>query len=252
MDSANRFSDRVADYIKYRPGYPASVFDTLVAEGCLTSQSVVADLGSGTGILSAEFLVRGNIVFGVEPNAAMREAAESLLGSNANFRSVDGSAEMTTLPDASVDLIVAGQAFHWFDIANTRTECLRIIRPGGVAALLWNDREIDSTPFLAAYEQLLLDKGTDYAAVDHKNVTTEQLAAFFGNERFQVRAFPNEQQFDWDGLYGRAMSSSYVPQEGDARHPVFTRGLKILFEQHAEDGHVTVRYQTRIYFDVIC
>jgi len=252
MDSTTRFSDRVADYIKYRPGYPVAVFDTLAAEGCLTSQSVVADLGSGTGILSAEFLARGNTVYGVEPNAAMRGAAESLLGSNEQFRSVDGSAEASTLPDASVDLIVAGQAFHWFNIANARIECLRIIRTGGVAVLLWNDREVDTTPFLAAYEQLLLDKGTDYAAVDHKNVSDEQLVAFFGNERFQVRAFPNEQQFDWDGLYGRAMSSSYVPQEGDAGHAEFQQGLHALFKQHAEEGHVTVRYQTRMYLDGIC
>lgn len=248
MDSTSRFSDRVADYIKYRPGYPADVFDTLVAECGLTPQSVVADFGSGTGILSAEFLARGNVVYGVEPNEAMRLAAELRHGADERFRSVDGTAENTTLPSACVDLITAGQAFHWFDIAAARKECLRILRPGGVVILLWNDREVDTTPFLIAYERLLLEDGIDYADVDHKNVTQEQLTAFFGATDFQKRAFPNEQRFDWEGLYGRAMSSSYVPPEGDERHPAFTRRLQAIYDEHAENGRVTVRYQTRMYF----
>ncbi len=247
MDSTSRFSDRVADYIKYRPGYPPEVFDTLAAANHLTPASVIADLGSGTGILTAEFLQRGNTVYAIEPNDTMRAAAESLLARNDRFFSVNGTAEATTLPDASVDLIVAGQAFHWFDVANARRECSRILRPGGIAVLLWNDREVDTTPFLQAYEQLLLEKGTDYAAVDHKNVTPEQLAAYFGNEGYEVQAFDNAQRFDWDGLYGRAMSSSYVPGEGDAGHAAFTEGLRSVYDEHAEAGFVTVRYQTRMY-----
>lgn len=249
MDSTTRFSDLVVNYIKYRPGYPTEVFDTLVAKSCLTPQSVVADLGSGTGILAAEFLARGNVVYAVEPNDAMRAAAEQLLGASDCFHSVAATAEATTLPDACVDLVVAGQAFHWFDIAKTRAECTRILRPGGFAVLLWNDRETDTTPFLSEYEALLLEKGTDYASVDHKNVTPGQLAAFFGQDAYREMSFPNEQRFDWDGLYGRAMSSSYVPHEGDDGHPAFAEGLRTLFDMHAKAGFVTVRYQTRMYFD---
>lgn len=251
MDSTTRFSELVANYIKYRPGYPAEVFDTLVAESCLTPQSVVADLGSGTGILTAEFLARGNVVYAVEPNDAMRAAAEELFGASDRFRSVAATAEATTLPDASVDLVVAGQAFHWFDIVKTRAECVRILRPGGFTVLLWNDRETDTTPFLAEYEALLLEKGTDYASVDHKNVTPEQLATFFGQDGYRTRSFPNEQRFDWDGLYGRAMSSSYVPHDGDDGHSAFANGLRALFDTHADGGFVTVRYQTRMYLDRI-
>lgn len=247
MDSTTRFSNRVADYIKYRPGYPAAVFETLVAECGLTPQSVVADLGSGTGILTAELLKRAADVYAVEPNRAMREAAEAMLGNERGFHSIDGAAEHTTLPDTSIDLVTAGQAFHWFDIPKARVECLRILRPDGVAALLWNDREVDTTPFLAAYEQLLIERGTDYTSVDHKNVTPEQLAAFFGRAGYEAHAFPNEQRFDWDGLYGRAMSSSYVPGEGAPGHAAFVEGLRRLFDAHHESGYVTVRYQTRMY-----
>jgi SAM-dependent methyltransferase len=247
MDATTRFTDRVENYIKYRPGYPAAVFDALVADGYLAPQSAVADLGSGTGILSAAFLARGHTVHAVEPNDAMRQAAESLLGENARFTSINGTAEQTTLRDASVDLAVAGQAFHWFDGPKVRAECQRILRPGGGAALLWNDRETDTSPFLIAYERLLLEKGTDYRAVDHKNVTDEQLSAFFGPDGYDVRQFPNEQRFDWAGLYGRAMSSSYVPHEGDARYTAFVDGLRAVFEAHAAAGHVTVTYQTRMY-----
>jgi len=251
MDSTTRFSDRVRDYIKYRPGYPADVFESLVAECGLTPQSVVADLGSGTGILSAEFLERGSTVYAIEPNAAMRGAAESLLGKNGQFRSIEGTAEATRLPSSSIDFIVAGQAFHWFDIAKARRESLRILRPDGIAVLLWNDREVDTTPFLIAYEQLLLSDGTDYAAVDHKNVTPEQLGAYFGSDGYEERSFPNEQRFDWDGLYGRAMSSSYVPPETDSRHGAFKQGLQAVFDEHADEGFVTVLYQTRMYFSRI-
>ena len=179
----------------------------------------------------------------------MRAAAEELLGDTGTMHSVAATAEATTLPDASVDLVVAGQAFHWFDAVKTRAECTRILRPRGFVVLLWNDREVDTTPFLRAYETLLLEKGTDYASVDHKNITPGQLAAFFGQDAYREMSFPNEQRFDWDGLYGRAMSSSYVPHEGDSGHPAFTEGLRAVFESHAEGGFVTVRYQTRMYFD---
>ena len=147
-DSNTRFSDRVADYVRTRPGYPTAVLDILGTETGLNPATVVADVGAGTGLSAELFLRNGNTVFGVEPNREMREAAESLLAGYANFHSVAGSAESTTLPDASVDLIVAGQAFHWFDVPRARAEFRRILRPDGVVVLMWNTRRLDTTPFL--------------------------------------------------------------------------------------------------------
>ncbi|HEX2269365.1 MAG TPA: class I SAM-dependent methyltransferase, partial [Pyrinomonadaceae bacterium] len=166
--SVERFTSRVENYARYRPGYPTEIVDLLKTACDLTPASVVADIGSGTGKLSEIFLANGNVVIGVEPNAAMREVAEKIFNDEPLFRSVDGSAEATTLADSSVDMVVAGQAFHWFDHERARVEFARILRPGGWVVLLWNDRRVGSTPFLAAYEQLLQTYGTDYRAVDHK------------------------------------------------------------------------------------
>ena len=162
-DPTRRFSSRVDNYIKYRPGYPSAVIDTLASECGLTEQLIVADVGSGTGILSELFLKHGNPVFGVEPNREMREAGERRLKQYPNFTSVNGTAEATTLPDRSMDFITAGQAFHWFDRIQTRKEFTRILKGGGWVALIWNDRHIDTSPFLCAYEDLLRQYGIDYA-----------------------------------------------------------------------------------------
>ena len=118
-ESVERFTSRVETYAKYRPGYPVEIIDLLKRECGLTPESIVADIGSGTGKSSEPFLAHGNVVFGVEPNAAMRDVAERLFRDQPRFRSIKGSAESTTLPDSSVDLITAGQAFHWFDPLKT-------------------------------------------------------------------------------------------------------------------------------------
>ena len=178
-DPTRRFSSRVDNYIKYRPGYPSAVIDTLASECGLTEQLIVADVGSGTGILSELFLKHGNPVFGVEPNREMREAGERRLKQYPNFTSVNGTAEATTLPDRSMDFITAGQAFHWFDRIQTRKEFTRILKGGGWVALIWNDRHIDTSPFLCAYEELLHRYGTDCEALTHRNVDAAAIAAFF-------------------------------------------------------------------------
>lgn len=247
-DPTRRFADRVDDYIRYRPGYPEAAVDTLERETGLTGASVVADLGSGTGISSEPFLRRGCTVYGVEPNREMRQAAERLLGGRyPGFRSVDGSAEATTLPDAAADLVVAAQAFHWFDRAAASREAERILRPGGRAALLWNRRLTDTTPFAAAYEELLLAFGTDYRRVDHRNVGPAELAEFFGAGGYQARSFPNRQSFDLAGLRGRLLSSSYAPAAGHPRHRPMLEALERLFADHQEDGRVHFDYTTELY-----
>ena len=169
-NSTERFTDRVENYSKYRPTYPAGVINLLKSECGLSPESDVADIGSGTGILAKLLLRNCKRVFGVEPNAAMRDAGKALLKNYPTFITVAGSAENTTLPDASIDLITAGQAFHWFDEMKARVEFKRILKSGGFVALVWNDRRLDSTPFLAAYEQLLREFGTDYAQVQDFDV----------------------------------------------------------------------------------
>jgi ubiquinone/menaquinone biosynthesis C-methylase UbiE len=149
-DPTQRFTNRVDHYTKYRPPYPRAVLDLLRVKCGLTSTSVVADVGSGTGILSQLFLNNGNRVFGIEPNKEMREAGERRLNDHPRFTSVAGTAEATTLDDDSVDLVTAGQAFHWLDPERTRTEFARILEPGGWVVLVWNWRRKDKTPFLAA------------------------------------------------------------------------------------------------------
>jgi len=190
-DPTRRFSSRVESYIRYRPRYPQPIIALLERECGLTPASVVADVGSGTGILSELFLAKGNRVFGVEPNPEMREAGQRLLAGYPGFISVDGRAEATTLPHASVDLVTAGQAFHWFDRPSARAEFARILKPGGWIMLIWNKRRKLGTPVAVAYETLLLRYGTDYYAVDHENVSDEMIAGFFHPAAMCLRVFEN-------------------------------------------------------------
>lgn len=247
-DPTRRFSDRVDNYIRYRPGYPAEVLEILWAETGLTPESVVADVGSGTGILSELFLKHGNTVYGVEPNDAMRQAAERLLAKYPQFHSVAGSAEATTLPPASVDYVVAGQAFHWFDRPRARAEFARILRPRGWVVLLWNARRVDATPFLRDYETLLQAYSIDYRQVRHENVTPEVLADWFADGQYQTRRLYNEQRFDFAGLKGRLLSSSYAPNESHPNCGAMLDRLREIFDHYQHDGHVCIEYDTELYF----
>jgi SAM-dependent methyltransferase len=243
-DPTKRFSSRVENYVKYRPGYPGAVIDTLRAECGLSPDSIVADVGSGTGILTELFLRNGSTVYGIEPNREMREAGERLLAGYPRFTSVDARAEATTLPDRCADFLVAAQAFHWFDRTAARAEFLRILKPRGWVVLLWNERLTDSTPFLREYEALLHRHAIDYAKVDHRRIDDEVLAAFFGAAGYRSHTFPNRQVFDYDGLCGRLLSSSYVPGEGDPGYGSMLLDLERLFRAHASNGRVTVEYRT--------
>ncbi len=256
-DSTKRFSNRVENYIKYRPGYPQEILNVFRDEMGLTTTSVIADIGSGTGISAKLFLENGNPVFGVEPNEPMRRAAEEFLKEFPDFTSIDGTSTATTLPDDSVDLIIAAQAFHWFEPEKTRTEFKRILRrsdhredhggdhTGGYVALIWNERQTDTTDFLREYEKFLLHFATDYTKVRHENTGEKELRAFFGNE-FSVSTFKNEQIFDLAGLKGRALSSSYMPAEGDERYDDMIEELQALFTKHEEQGRITILYDTRV------
>lgn len=246
-NATSRFSDRVENYIRYRPGYPAEVSKLLKSACGLTPERVVADIASGTGIWTRELLKNGNRVYGVEPNAEMRQAGERLLAMFPNFTSVAGKAEATTLPDGSVDFVTAAQAAHWFDRPAARREFKRIFKPHGWLVLLWNERDVNSTPFLRDYEQLLLAYGTDYADVRHER-TTEAVNEFFDPAPYEERAFPMRQEFDYAGLEGRLLSSSYAPGPGHPKHEPMLGELRRIFEKHSEGGRVAFDYKTRVYF----
>jgi SAM-dependent methyltransferase len=248
-NSTTRFSDRVEDYVKYRPHYPEDILSYLRELYTFDPGWVVADIGSGTGISTEMFLRFGNKVFAVEPNREMRAKAEELLAEYPGFVSVDGAAEATGLGGASVDLIVAGQAFHWFDPVKTRMEFARIARLAAVVALIWNERLILSD-FEREYEELILEYAGDYKTINHKNITDKQIGDFFRPQTFQLRVFENEQRFDFDGLKGRLLSSSYIPKEGPG-YEVMMAALTALFERHATGGQVRVGYETKVYTGVL-
>jgi SAM-dependent methyltransferase len=246
-DPLKRFSTRVENYVKYRPGYPAGVIELLKAVCGLTSASLIADVGSGTGILSELFLKNGNTVFGIEPNAEMRLAAERLLRDYKQFVSLAAAAEATTLERESVDFVVAAQAFHWFNRNQARREFARILRRGGWVALIWNERRLDSTPFLQGYEDLLLRFGTDYAQVRHENVTGE-IDEFFKPEPFEVKTLENAQHFDFESLKGRLLSSSYAPERDHLNFKPMLAELEELFAKHQQKGIVSFDYDTRVFY----
>lgn len=247
-ESTKRFSNRVENYVKYRPHYPPNIIKFLGKECGLNSSHVIADIGSGTGILTELFVKNGNAVIGVEPNKEMREAAERLLAGYPNFRSLDATAEVTTLESNSVDFITAGQAFHWFKPEPTRREFVRILKPGGWVVLIWNDRNISAWPFLKAYEELLVTFGTDYEAVGHKHVDSEIIGRFFGKDTFKLATFPNQQEFDLEGLKGRLMSSSYAPEIGHLNHAPMMEKLAKIFAEHQVNGRIAFEYDTSVYY----
>jgi SAM-dependent methyltransferase len=247
MDPVKRFSNRADNYARYRPGYPASVIDILKSNCGLKETSIIADVGSGTGILSELFLKNGNRVFGIEPNAAMRLAAERLLGVYENFVSVEATAEATTLKLAGVDFITAAQAFHWFDREQAWKVFARILKPGGWVVLIWNERRLASSPFLREYENLLLRYGTDYQDVRHEKVAAE-IAGFFAPETFELKNFDNAQHFDFEGLKGRVLSASYTPEPGHANFEPMLAQLEAIFNSHKHNGIVTFEYETKVYY----
>jgi len=247
-DVTQRFSSRVENYIKYRPGYPNGAIETLRSECGLTSGSIIADVGSGTGILTEMFLRNGNTVYGIEPNREMREAAERLLKDYPRFRSVAARAEETTLADASVDFVTAGQAFHWFDRGKTGGEFARVLEPRGWIALIWNERVTTTTQFLVAFERLLKDYSTDYEQVDHRRIDEDVIRDFFGSDDFGLKQFKNIQVFDYEGVKGRLLSSSYAPEEGHPNYEPMLAELERIFQTYQDEGKVVFEYVTQMYY----
>lgn len=247
LDPTGRFSSRAADYVRWRPGYPREVIELLRERCSLGAASIVADLGSGTGIFTRLLLETGARVCAVEPNAEMRREAEAALARFPNFLSVAARAEATGLVHHSIDLITAAQAAHWFDVGKAGAEFRRIAKPGGWLALIWNTRRTDSTPFLREYEALLQRYAANYAEISAKQDSTARLTALFAPAAFSSHTFDNQQRFDWEGLAGRVRSSSYVPPPDHPNHDPMFNELRTLFNRHHREGRVTFEYDTRVY-----
>jgi SAM-dependent methyltransferase len=252
-DPTQRFSDRVEYYVKSRPRYPHALLDVCQTELTLRPQDNIADIGSGTGFLTELFLQNGNEVFGIEPNAPMRQAAEKLLADFPKFQSINATAEATSLPEKSIDLIIAGQAFHWFDRPRAKVEFQRILRPSGQVLLVWNEREPNPTPgsFAAEYAGVVHEFQLDYHRVRHENLTNEDprhLTDFFSPSEMQTHTFPNPQTLDLEGVLARALSSSFLPLPGQPRCEEMLTRLREIVQRTGKDGKVTQPYTTKIYY----
>jgi SAM-dependent methyltransferase len=247
LDPTRRFSKRVQNYLKYRPTYPPAIIALLESECGLISESVIAEPGSGTGLLTELLLKNGNRVFGIEPNAEMRAAGERRLASYSRFSSIDATAEATTLPDQSFDFIVSGQAFHWFDREKAGAEFSRILKPAGWVVLIWNGFFVESSPLMAAYQELVLRHGTDYLEVS-RELDHRDIASFFAPGSCKQANFNFQQIFDYQGLKGRLLSSSFVPEPNHPSYEPMLVDLRDIFDAHQKDGIVPFEYETEVYY----
>jgi ubiquinone/menaquinone biosynthesis C-methylase UbiE len=236
----------VESYRQYRPGYPEAVADLLLSDCGLNESSRIADIAAGTGLLTELFLARGCNVVAVEPNDEMRAACEMLTRQFPKLRCIKGKAEATGLPSHSIDLITVAQAMHWFDLERTRAEFVRVLRPGGWCAVIYNNRRMSGDAFHDGYEQLLREYGIDYMKVQRQHLTPEKIAAFFAPSVMKSAVFPNAQSLTLEALAGRIFSSSYMPKTD---HPLFaaTRAaIAELFRKCERDGFVRLEYECEV------
>ena len=245
-NSVERFSNRVENYIKYRPHYPKEIITFLNEECGFDKTKIVADIGSGPGISCENFIENGNTVYAVEPNDDMRKAAEEIFKDSENFISINGTAEATTLDSNFADLIIAGQAFHWFDKEKCRIEFKRILKNDGYALLMWNDK-ISSNDFMKDYYELIKKFGKDYDKINHTNVDDEVIGKFFSPLEFKKKSIRHTHPLDYAGLEGRLLSSSYIPLEGDS-FEIMTKELKEMFAKYSVNGKLEMEYQTNLYY----
>lgn len=247
LDPTRRFSNRAENYLKYRPTYPSGIVPLLRSECGLTAESLIADVGSGTGLLTELFLRNGNAVIGVEPNPEMRVAGERVLAKYPKFSSVDGTAEATTLASSSVDFVMAAQAFHWFNREEARAEFVRILKPDGWVVLAWNGYRVESSPLMTAYQDLVIRYGTDYSEV-RREVMGGEVESFYAPGTCKCARFEFTQDFDHEGLKGRLLSASYAPEPDHPNYEAMLRDVRKVFDANQKDGTVVFNYETELYY----
>lgn len=247
-NNAERFTDTVENYLRYRPSYPQAILQLAIEQCGLNKQSVIADIGSGTGFSAKLFLENGNTVFGIEPNQAMRKAAKNYLSAYKNFHQIDGYAENTHLEEHCIDVIVVATAFHWFDIKKTKAEFQRILKPHGWVLLIWNVRDIEHSSLLQDYEQLILEYSKDYKNSPAQEFNKVAVEDFFSPHPMHQATFKNSQILDWEGFKGRLLSTSYSLRQDDPHYEEMLEQLKIIFERHQKNGQIEFLYQTKVYY----
>jgi len=245
MNNTERFSDRVDNYQKFRPSYTDETINYIIGNFGLSKDSVIADIGSGTGIFTEKLLANFKFVYAVEPNQEMRIAAYKRLSSFKSYKSINGTSEVTTLNAKSLNGITVAQAFHWFNIEKTREEFRRVLKDEAFVFLIWNNR-ISNTPFLRAYEEILVDKIPEYTVVNHKNISEDIIKSFLIRDYSKV-VFQNNQVFDLEGVLGRLSSSSYTPKENTKEYGIIKELIVKAFEQYSENGAISFNYNTEIY-----
>ena len=242
-----KFTGKASTYERYRPEYPKEFIDYLYSEVGFSKDSVISDIGSGTGILSRQLLDRGSNVICVEPNENMRQTAEKSLSSYNNFTSMDGSAEKTNVSDRSVDFITVAQAFHWFDAEKFKLECQRILKPYGKVILVWNSRVYDSQLVIenAQICRRLCPNFKGFSGGQQED--PEVFSSFFKKGVCEHRKFQNDLKFDMDSFIGRNLSSSYAPKKGDVNYQKFIDEITELFNKYSVNGVLVLPNVTRSY-----
>jgi SAM-dependent methyltransferase len=243
-----KFDGMGHSYAQYRPSYPKEFIDFLYSEVGVNAESIIADIGSGTGILTRQLLDRRSKVFAVEPNNDMRAIAEAELTDYKGYVSINGTAEETTLGDHYVDYITVAQAFHWFDRLRFKTECRRVLKPAGRAILVWNSRD-EASALIRENEKIIKEYCPDYSgfsggmSFDEDN---NDFNAFFDG-KYDVRIFQNDLSFDKQGFIGRNLSGSYAPKENENGYAAYIAALGELFDKYNNNGNLIMPNLTRSY-----
>lgn len=249
LNPKSRFSNRAENYAKYRPDYPKEIIDFLNEVVGFNKKSVVADIGSGTGILTKMFLDNGNSVYAVEPNKEMRQASEGQLKSYEKFNSIEGASDNTKLEPESIDIITAAQSFHWFDLEPTKKEFLRVLKENGAVVLMWNLRKRVPDEFMNEYMEIVLKYSENLNLKSDSD--KETIPNFFKPKTVHKKVFNNPQIFDYERLKGELLSYSYMPTETHENFPSMIKELENLFNKHNNNGEVTIQYETHLHYCVM-
>ena len=241
-----QFTGKAVAYKKGRPDYPEAIFDDLYKKYGFCAGSVIADIGSGTGKFCRPLLERGSVIYAVEPNGDMLDAAQKSLGDQANYHPIKASAEETTLPEHSVDHITCAATFHWLDAKAFHRECLRILKPNGLVVMAWNVRD-KAAPLNRAHAEIFRRFCPKFESLSHGfDACQEDLKWFYGS-KFERIAYEDDAVQDKKKFLSRSLSSSYALKPEDTEYTAFVAALEELFDAWQQDGVVTVPAQSVVF-----